>query len=346
VEHRTTQDILDRQGGAEDRRLDQTLRPRRFEDFIGQERVKENLRIYIQAARQRNEPLDHILFCGPPGLGKTTLAGIIAHEIGADFKATSGPVIEKAGDLAGILTKLQEGDVLFIDEIHRISASVEEYLYAAMEDFCIDIMLDQGPAARSVRIPLPRFTLIGSTTREGLLSAPFRARFGVIERLDFYPADDLYRIALNSARALGIRIEEEAARTMARRARGTPRLVNRFLRRLRDMAQVLGDGVVTEKIVREGLDRLGVDERGLGPMDRRILETLMRVRGAPVGLKTIAVTIAEEEDTIEEVYEPFLIQAGYVQKTPRGRVPTEAAFRDYGDKLRPPGRPSLFRDAT
>ena len=339
------EDILSRDGLAEDRTLDQTLRPRRFQDFIGQDRVKENLHIYIEAARRRNEPLDHILFSGPPGLGKTTLAGIIAHEVGADLKTTSGPVIEKAGDLAGMLTKLQEGDVFFIDEIHRITATVEEYLYAAMEDFVIDIILDQGPSARSVRIPLQRFTLIGSTTRQGLLTAPFRSRFGVVERLDFYPWQDLHRIAMNSANALGIHLDEAASEVIAHRARGTPRLVNRFIRRLRDMAEVLADGVITEKVACDGLSRLGVDERGLGPMDRRILETVLRLGGQPVGLKTIAVTVGEEEDTIEEVYEPFLIQAGYIAKTPRGRIPTQAAFREYGNEAPPPSQTGLFEDA-
>ena len=338
-----TEEILTRAGQPEDRGLDQTLRPRRFEDFIGQEPVKENLRIYIQAAGRRNEALDHILFSGPPGLGKTTLAGIIAHEVGADLKATSGPVIEKAGDLAGVLTKLKEGDILFIDEIHRISPAVEEYLYSAMEDYHIDIMLDQGPSARSVRLTLPRFTLIGSTTREGLLTAPFRGRFGVTERLDFYPWQDLKRIALNSARALGIPIDDAGAEVTARRARGTPRLVNRFLRRLRDMAEVLADGVINETVAREGLSRLGVDPRGLGQMDHRILQAIMRAGGAPVGIKTIAVTVGEEEDTIEEVYEPFLIQVGYVEKTPRGRLATPAAFKDYGKDLQLPDPGPLFK---
>jgi Holliday junction DNA helicase RuvB len=327
------ENILTGAGGPEDLALDRTLRPRRFEDFIGQERIKENLRIYIQAARGRKEQLDHILFSGPPGLGKTTLATILAHEMGADLKSTSGPVIEKAGDLAGVLTKLQEGDLLFIDEIHRISAVVEEYLYSAMEDFHIDIMLDQGPSARSMRIPLPRFTLAGATTREGLLSAPFRSRFGVVERLDFYPWQDLFHIAMNSAKALNMRIEEAGAEVIAKRSRGTPRLVNRFLRRLRDIAEVNADGVVTQKVAHEGLDRLGVDERGLGEMDRRILQTILRLRGQPVGLKTIAVTVGEEETTIEDVYEPYLIQLGYIEKTPRGRIPTEAAFRDYGKEI-------------
>jgi len=327
---------------AEDLALDQTLRPRRFEDFIGQERIKENLRIYIEAARRRKEPLDHVLFSGPPGLGKTTLAQILAHEMGADLKATSGPAIEKAGDLAGVLTKLQPGDLLFIDEIHRISPTVEEYLYSAMEDYHIDIMLDQGVSARSMRIPLPRFTLAGSTTREGLLSAPFRSRFGVVERLDFYPWQDLFQIALNSAKALGIRIVEAGAEIIAKRSRGTPRLVNRFLKRLRDVAEVRGDGVVTEKVAHEGLDRLGVDPRGLGEMDRRIIECILRLRGQPVGLKTVAVTVGEEETTIEEVYEPYLIQLGYIAKTPRGRVPTEAAFRDYAKELPGGGKGGLF----
>jgi Holliday junction DNA helicase RuvB len=330
-------DVLRRDMQEEDRTLDQTLRPRRFEDFIGQTRIKENLRIYIEAARKRQEAIDHVLFSGPPGLGKTTLACIIAHELQVELRATSGPVIEKAGDLAGLLTKLQEGDVLFIDEIHRVSAAVEEYLYSAMEDYCIDIVLDQGPSARAVRIPLPRFTLIGSTTREGLLTAPFRSRFGVVERLGFYPWEDLKQIALNSARALNIQLEDDGAEILARRARGTPRLVNRFLRRLRDMAEVLADGVITATVATEGLGRLGVDERGLGPMDRQILETVLRVGGQPVGLKTIAVTVGEEEDTIEDVYEPFLIQVGYIEKTPRGRVPTQDAFRDYGQGLPPAG---------
>jgi Holliday junction DNA helicase RuvB len=336
------ENILSGASQPEDLALDRTLRPKRFEDFVGQDRIKENLHIYIEAAKRRKEPLDHILFSGPPGLGKTTLALILAHEKGADLKATSGPVIEKPGDLAGLLTKLDEGDLLFIDEIHRISATVEEYLYSAMEDFRIDIMLDQGPAARSVQIPVKPFTLVGSTTREGLLSAPFRSRFGVTERLDYYPWQDLRKIAQNSANALKIRVEDPAAELIARRARGTPRLVNRFLRRLRDIAQVQADGVVTEEVAHDGLERLGVDEHGLGEMDRRILQTILRAHGQPVGLKTIAVTVGEEESTIEEVYEPYLIQLGYIEKTPRGRIPTEAARRDCGTTLPGASQGGLF----
>jgi Holliday junction DNA helicase RuvB len=337
------ENILSGAAGAEDLALDQTLRPKRFKEFIGQEQIKENLLIYIKAAKKRKEPLDHILFSGPPGLGKTTLASILAHEMGTEMIPTSGPVIEKAGDLAGLLTKLEEGNLLFIDEIHRISPVVEEYLYSAMEDFRIDIMLDQGPKARSMQIPLKRFTLAGSTTREGLLSAPFRSRFGVLERLDFYPPEDLRKIALNSAKALGMRIEEAGAEVIAKRSRGTPRLVNRFLRRLRDIAEVKAEGVVTETVAREGLNRLGVDERGLGEMDRRILQTILRLRGQPVGLKTIAVTVGEEESTIEEVYEPYLIQLGYIEKTARGRIPTEGAFREYGKGLPGNSQRGLFQ---
>jgi len=326
--------------GPEDLPLDEMLRPRNFNEFVGQDRLKENLRIYIEAARKRSEPLDHTLFSGPPGLGKTTLATLMASEMGANIKATSGPALERPGDLVGLLTNLEEGDVLFIDEIHRISPVTEEYLYAAMENFQIDIVLDQGPSARSVKMRLARFTLIGATTREGLLSAPFRDRFGVVEKLDYYPPDDLRQIALNSASRLKVAIENDAAQLMAVRARGTPRVVNRFLRRIRDVAQVMGSGTITMQAAEEGLRRLGVDEHGLGEMDRRILRILVDNSGQAVGLKTIAVAVGEEEDTITDVYEPYLIQEGYLHKSPRGRLATTRACEHYGR----PGKPGRRGD--
>jgi len=322
--------MLSGQPLPEEAKLDASLRPRRLDDFIGQEQLKTNLRIYIEAARQRQEPLDHILFSGPPGLGKTTLAAIIANELDAEFKSTSGPAIENAGQLAGLLTNLAEGDILFIDEIHRIGSAVEEYLYSAMEDFHIDIMIDQGPQARSIKINLPRFTLVGATTREGLLTSPLRSRFGVLERLDFYPWPELYEIAKRSAAMLDIDIDDAGAELIAKRARGTPRIVNRFLRRTRDVAQVEGDGVITQAIAEQGLAMLGVDAHGLCQMDRRIIETILRAAGAPVGLKTIAVSVGEEEDTIADVYEPYLIQTGYIEKTSRGRAATALAHERFG----------------
>ena len=325
----------------DERSVDDLLRPRTFDDFIGQARLKENLRIYIEAARRRGEPLDHALFSGPPGLGKTTLAHIVAGEMGVQLRGTTGPALERAADLAGLLTNLGEGDVLFIDEIHRLSTLVEEYLYSAMERFVIDIVIDQGPSARSVRIPLKPFTLIGATTREGLLTSPFRSRFGVHERIDYYPADELFLIVMKSAGKLNVPIEEAGGRLMAERARGTPRIGNRFVRRIRDVAQVLGEGVITEAVAREGLKRLGVDENGLDELDRRVLGILMDHAGSPVGIKTIAVAVGEEEDTIEEVYEPFLIRAGYVQKTPRGRVACDRAFQHYRPEARR-GQAGLF----
>ncbi len=336
-------EIFDAAGQPGDAELDRALRPKRFANFVGQSRIKENLQIYIEAARRRDEPLDHILFCGPPGLGKTTLSLIIANEVGAQIHSTAGPVLEKPGDLVGVLTNLKAGDILFIDEIHRLGRTVEEYLYGAMEDYVINILIDQGPSARTVRIPLPMFTLIGSTTRDGLLTGPFRARFGVMERLDFYPAEDLCEIALNSAAKLGIAIDKQAAELIAERSRGTPRIVNRFLRRIRDVAEVKGNGTIDEATALDGLSRLSVDEYGLCEMDRNILITVMRLRGTPVGLKTIAVSIGEEEGTIEEVYEPFLIQQGYLAKAPRGRIGTELAYERYGKDMKPPGpQPSLF----
>ena len=321
-------DILSYGRVSEDKNLDITLRPKRFCDFIGQELVKKNLRIYIEASKRRGDVLDHILFSGPQGLGKTTLSQIIANEINFDIKATSGPVLVKPGDLAGILTNLKQGDILFVDEIHRLNTTIEEYLYSAMEDYSIDILIDQGPNARSVKIKLPRFTLVGSTTREGLLTPSFRARFGVLEKLDFYSWVELQEIAMKSAKILEIEIDERSAETIAKSSRGTPRIVNRFIRRIRDVAQVEGCDKITEDIVEVGLKMLGVDKNGLGEMDRKILQAIIQHGGGgPVGLKTVAVSVNEQEDTIEEVYEPFLIQKGYLSKTPRGRIATQLAHK-------------------
>ncbi len=298
------------------------LRPRTLGEFVGQLKVVENLSVFIAAARGRNEPLDHILFSGMPGLGKTTLANLVSHEMGVGMHATSGPALERAGDLVSLLTNLGRGDVLFIDEIHRMPKAVEEYLYSAMEDWHIDIMLDSGPAARSVRVSLQHFTLIGATTREGLLSAPFRARFGVLERLDPYPVEDLQTIVTRSAKLLGVPIEPAATALVAQRSRGTPRVANRILKRLRDVAQVKGDGRVDVPVAERGLAMLGIDRIGLTELDRRILRCLAGSSIA-VGLKTVAVAVGEEEDTIEDTYEPHLIREGLIQKTPRGRVITE-----------------------
>ena len=318
-------DILSYGRVSEDKNLDITLRPKKFCDFIGQELVKKNLHIYIEASKRRGDVLDHILFSGPQGLGKTTLSQIIANEINVDIKATSGPVLAKPGDLAGILTNLKQGDILFIDEIHRLNTTIEEYLYSAMEDYSIDILIDQGPSARSVKINLPRFTLVGSTTREGLLTPSFRARFGVLEKLDFYSWVELQEIAVKSAKILRIEIDKKSAEMIAKSSRGTPRIVNRFVRRIRDVAQVKGYNKITEDIVEMGVEMMGVDKNGLGGMDRKILQAIIRHGGGPVGLKTVAVSVSEQEDTIEEVYEPFLIQKGYLSKTPRGRIATQLA---------------------
>ncbi|MCS6966115.1 MAG: Holliday junction branch migration DNA helicase RuvB [Candidatus Kapabacteria bacterium] len=304
------------------------LRPQRFSEFVGQRTVVQNLQVFVAAARQRGEALDHVLLTGPPGLGKTTLASIIAREMAVGFRSVAGPILERPGDLAGLLTTVPEGTVVLVDEIHRLPATVEEYLYAAMEDFRLDIVVDTGPAARSVQLRLPRFTLVGATTRQGLLSAPLRSRFGIIARLDYYSPEDLRMIVRRSAQILGIPVEDDGAWEIARRARGTPRIANRLLRRTRDFAQVKGDGVITAEIARTALEALEVDEFGLDEMDKRILLTIIeKFGGGPVGLNTISVAVGEEPDTIEEVYEPFLIQQGFLRRTPRGREATELAYR-------------------
>ena len=318
----------------DDSQFDNTLRPKALDDYIGQEKIKGNLRLFVEAARGRGEALDHVLFYGPPGLGKTTLANIVACEMGVNIKSTSGPVIERPGDLAAILTNLEPHDVLFIDEIHRLSHVVEEILYPAMEDFQLDIIIGQGPSARSIKLDLPRFTLVGATTRAGLLSSPLRDRFGVISRLEFYSESELATIITRSSRILGMEIEASGAAELSRRSRGTPRIANRLLRRVRDFAQVRADGVITRDVVRNTLALLEIDEMGFDQMDRMILLTIIdKFSGGPVGLDTIAAAISEERDTIEDVYEPFMIQNGFLNRTPRGRVATSAAYRHFGRAL-------------
>jgi len=328
-------DPIDREGElsralrpGEDK-LEATLRPRGFHEYVGQKGVVDKLQVYVRAAQKRGEPLDHCLFSGPPGLGKTSLAHIIARELGVALHVTSGPAIEKKGDLAGVLTNLDKGDVLFIDEIHRLNASVEEYLYPAMEDYRLDVLIDSGPAARAMKIELPRFTLIGATTRTGLLTSPLRDRFPIQERLEYYGEPELTRIVTRSAQILAVPVEPSGAEEIAKRARGTPRIANRLLRRLRDFAEVEGDGVITRALADPALVRLGIDARGLDAMDRRILLTVIeKFGGGPVGVETIAASVGEERDTIEDVYEPYLMQEGFIQRTPRGRVATRHAF-DY-----------------
>lgn len=323
--------IITTESMEEDKKLDTSLRPQMLQEYIGQEKAKTNLKVYIDAAKSRGESLDHVLFYGPPGLGKTTLAGIIANEMGTNLKITSGPAIEKPGEMAAILNNLQENDVLFVDEIHRLNRQVEEVLYPAMEDFAIDIVIGKGATARSIRLDLPHFTLVGATTRAGLLTAPLRDRFGVISRLEFYTVEELQTILLRSAQVLGVQLEEAGAQEMARRSRGTPRLANRLLRRVRDFAQVKYDGVITKEVAVFALDLMEVDKMGLDNGDRAILSTIIqKFSGGPVGLETLAAALGEDVGTLEDVYEPYLIQNGLIQRTPRGRVATRQAYHHLG----------------
>lgn len=322
--------LITAEGQAEESNYEAGLRPKSLQEYVGQSKAKRNLKVFIDAARNRQEALDHVLFFGPPGLGKTTLANIIAQEMGVNIKSTSGPVIEKTGDLAAVLTNLEEGDVLFIDEIHRLSPVVEEILYPAMEDYQLDIMIGQGPSARTIKLDIPRFTLVGATTRAGLLSSPLRDRFGVISRLEFYSKDELTTIVKRSANILKIQIDDDGAREIARRSRGTPRIVNRLLRRVRDFAEIEGDGTITRELADHSLKRLEVDNQGFDYMDCLLLLTIIdKFSGGPVGLDTLAAAIGEERDTIEDVIEPYLIQQGFLNRTPRGRIVTESCFRHF-----------------
>ena len=331
MEQRTDRRIITTDVTEEDYSLEGSLRPQTLDEYIGQEKTKKTLKIYIEAARQRGDALDHVLFYGPPGLGKTTLSGIIANEMGVHMKVTSGPAIEKPGEMAAILNNLQEGDILFVDEIHRLNRQVEEVLYPAMEDFAIDIMIGKGASARSIRLDLPRFTLVGATTRAGLLSAPLRDRFGVMHHLEFYNQKELTAIVLRSAQVLGVQIDSLGAEEIARRSRGTPRLANRLLRRVRDFAQVKYDGVITWEVACFALDILEVDQYGLDKTDRRILQTMIvNFSGGPVGLETLAAAIGEDSGTLEDVYEPYLLQNGFLNRTPRGRMASALAYRHLG----------------
>ncbi|MCH8311881.1 MAG: Holliday junction branch migration DNA helicase RuvB [Nitrospinae bacterium] len=334
--------VIDSEIESEEIQYDCKLRPAKFDDYVGQEKIKENLKIFISAARMRGDALDHVLFYGPPGLGKTTLANIISVEMGANLKSTSGPVIEKTGDLAALLTNLKEGDILFIDEIHRLSNVIEEVLYSAMEDFKLDIMIGQGPSARSIKLDLPPFTLVGATTRAGLLTSPLRDRFGVVHRLDYYSAEELEIIVTRSAAILDIPIKPDGAREIARRSRGTPRIANRLLRRVRDYAQVKADGVIFREVAQKSLEMLEVDSMGLDKMDHKLLLTLIeKFNGGPVGVDSLAASISEEKDTIEDVLEPFLMQSGFIHRTPRGRVATQMAYEHFG--ILPPQQGSQER---
>lgn len=327
----TTARGVDTKANIEDVKIEGSLRPKCLDNYIGQKKIKESLKIYIEAAKKRGDSLDHLLFYGPPGLGKTTLSVIIAKEMGVNIKITSGPAIEKPGDMAAILNNLQEGDVLFVDEIHRLNRQVEEVLYPAMEDYAIDIMIGKGPTARSIRLDLPKFTLIGATTRAGMLSAPLRDRFGMIHRMEFYEIDELCSIILQSAKVLGVEVDEKGAVEMARRSRGTPRLANRILKRVRDFAQVKYDGVITEHVANTALDLMDVDKMGLDHTDRNLLMTMIsKFGGGPVGLDTLAAAIGEDAGTIEDVYEPYLIKNGFINRTPRGRVVTDTAYSHLG----------------
>lgn len=315
----------------EEERLEKSLRPKTLDEYIGQDKVKENMKVYIEAAKQRGEPLDHVLLYGPPGLGKTTLSNIISNEMNSNIKITSGPAIEKPGDLAALLTNLNEFDVLFIDEIHRLNKSVEEILYPALEDYTLDIIIGKGPSARSIRLDLPKFTLIGATTKVGSLTTPLRDRFGIVQRLELYNPEDLKTIVSRSSKILEISIDDEAAYEIARRSRGTPRIANRILKRVRDYAAVLGDGNINLKLAKIALNKLEIDELGLDEIDRKVLETIiLKYAGGPVGVETLAATIGEEVETIEDVYEPFLMQLGFVSRTPRGRIALEPAYRHIG----------------
>ncbi|HET8933849.1 MAG TPA: Holliday junction branch migration DNA helicase RuvB [Polyangiales bacterium] len=327
----------------DDREYDITLRPSRFDDFIGQNKLKENLRVYVEAAKRRNGPLDHVLFCGPPGLGKTTLSLILAQEMGVNLAMASGPAIEHKGQLAALLTKLERGDVLFIDEIHRLSSVVEENLYTAVEDFRMDIVQGDGPYAATLSLPLAPFTLVGATTRTGLLTSPMLSRFGIVERLDYYPAEDLAKVVQRSARLLSISVDPDAAKEIARRARGTPRIVNRLLRRARDFAEVLGDGRIDLAMANEALRRLEVDDAGLDEMDRRYLRVIIEhYKGGPVGVDTLAAALSEPRDTLEDVYEPFLLQQGFLARTARGRVVTDRAYQHLALPLPKRSQQTLF----